>query len=248
MLGLILHGVGRSRSVSAAAWTPAALSGLVGWWDAMTGITLAGSKVSGWADQSGNGSDLVQATGSAQPTYQSTGWNSSKPTLSFDGINTWMSTANATLTGLVNGTNSPFTVMAVVKAVSNTSFKILTGWDDGAGNGRYILGCDNAHKAFATDGTNSRSATATFDGSNIVVAYEVGGGTITSYLNGTLDFNGAVLGIAASGTTRFLLGLHPLGAFPWNGLVSEVVIYSAKYGATEAAQFRTYAQAKWTGL
>ncbi|XHL93920.1 MAG: DUF4347 domain-containing protein [Microcoleus anatoxicus] len=51
--------------------------------DALTGFTN-GASVGTWNDSSGNGIVLTQATGAAQPTYKTAGFNS-LPTLSFNG-------------------------------------------------------------------------------------------------------------------------------------------------------------------
>jgi hypothetical protein len=57
-------------------WTPQGLSGLLWWIDAYKGITKDGSdRVSAWNDQSGNGFNLIQATGALQPLYLATGMN-----------------------------------------------------------------------------------------------------------------------------------------------------------------------------
>lgn len=54
-----------------AEFTPAALPNLALWLDANVGITLNGSNVSGWADQSGVSvtHNLTQATAAKQPAY-----------------------------------------------------------------------------------------------------------------------------------------------------------------------------------
>lgn len=62
------------------AFTPLALPNLVGWWRADSGVyqdaarttpaTADGDPVGGWADQSGAGNHLGQATGSKRPTLQ----------------------------------------------------------------------------------------------------------------------------------------------------------------------------------
>jgi len=63
-------------------WSPRSLPGLALWLDAAKGITLNGTTVSAWADQSGHGNHVTQtATTSKQPTYraandQLNGWPS----------------------------------------------------------------------------------------------------------------------------------------------------------------------------
>jgi hypothetical protein len=60
------------RPRAAGGFNPKTLPGLQGWWDAADSstITLNGSNVSEWADKSGNGRALSQATAAAQPAYQ----------------------------------------------------------------------------------------------------------------------------------------------------------------------------------
>jgi hypothetical protein len=67
-----------------AAFSPLALPNLAAWYRADRGVTLNGSTVSAWADQSGNGRTLSQGTGSAQPTFTASGIGS-QAALSFDG-------------------------------------------------------------------------------------------------------------------------------------------------------------------
>lgn len=56
------------------------------------GITLNGSNVSAWADQSGNGKDYTQSTGSAQPVYGSTTVNGFSA-LTFNGTSHFMASS-----------------------------------------------------------------------------------------------------------------------------------------------------------
>jgi hypothetical protein len=64
-----VRGLARTRAVP---FQPTELADLVGWWHAEQGVTLDASTggVSAWADQSGQGNHLVQATGAVQPTLQ----------------------------------------------------------------------------------------------------------------------------------------------------------------------------------
>tara|TARA_R100001443_G_C3324078_1_gene170817 strand:+ start:285 stop:965 length:681 start_codon:yes stop_codon:yes gene_type:complete len=52
-------------------WQPSDETGLEAWYKFNTGITLNGSDVSAWADSSSNSFDMVQATASEQPAYNS---------------------------------------------------------------------------------------------------------------------------------------------------------------------------------
>lgn len=71
------------------AITPLSILGsaVVAWWRADLGITLNGSTVSAWADQSGNGFHLLQGTSGAQPTYSAASATyNNRPSLTFDGV------------------------------------------------------------------------------------------------------------------------------------------------------------------
>jgi hypothetical protein len=50
-------------------WTPAKLTGLAFWLRADLGISLNGSNVSAWADQSGSGRNVLQNTAANQPPF-----------------------------------------------------------------------------------------------------------------------------------------------------------------------------------
>lgn len=60
---------------------------LVAWWRADLGITLNGSNVSAWADQSGNGWHLTQGTAVNQPAFSASGGPNSQAMVNFDGTN-----------------------------------------------------------------------------------------------------------------------------------------------------------------
>ena len=80
-------------------------SGLVLRLEADSGLTFsAGTSVSQWDDQSGQGNHLF--VGGGTPTLQSTGSPSAAPCISFDGVDDFLSRENATnpLTGLPTGT------------------------------------------------------------------------------------------------------------------------------------------------
>jgi hypothetical protein len=62
------------------AWNPNQLSGILAWWDADLGVSLSGSNVVTWTDQSTNAYVLGQNGVSGQtqnkPTFSSSGYNS----------------------------------------------------------------------------------------------------------------------------------------------------------------------------
>jgi hypothetical protein len=56
------------------------------WLNSDVGVTLNGSTVSQWADQSGNGNHVIQTTANRQPLYVPNGLNA-HPIIRFDGVN-----------------------------------------------------------------------------------------------------------------------------------------------------------------
>lgn len=71
---------------------PSEIDGLQAWFKGDAGVTEVATLVSRWADQSGNGNDLVQATGAKQPIYN-VGSINLLPAITFDGTNDVMKTA-----------------------------------------------------------------------------------------------------------------------------------------------------------
>lgn len=67
--GPVIPPIGDFRGfLPAEGFNPAQVSGLVDWHRADQGLTLVGSKVSAWADLSGNGHHLTQGTDAVRPS------------------------------------------------------------------------------------------------------------------------------------------------------------------------------------
>jgi hypothetical protein len=144
-LGLTLT---HSNGTASAPWTPAALPGLVAWYDASDAatITLNGSNVAQWDDKSGNGQNVYQSMAAHQPTYTASGLNG-KPVLTFDG-GAWFSNLSLSL--------PQFSVAMVETATENT--KVIY-YPVGFGTGGISVGGTNFAQKFAISGTNSLQST-----------------------------------------------------------------------------------------
>lgn len=93
-------------------------------WLKADSLSLAdGAAVSAWADQSGNGYDPVQSTGTKQPTYVAN-WQNGKPAINFDGSNDNLVKAFGTTY------SQPNTVFAVVEVMASPVAAALP-WIDG---------------------------------------------------------------------------------------------------------------------
>lgn len=114
---------GRIATAAAASSTPISILGSLAWWvRADLGITI-GTGVSAWADQSGNGVNFAQGTGSAQPAFGATAGPNNTPAVTGDGTNDILS---ATWSRVAPGTQ-PFYVWHVLKQVTWTNGRILYG-------------------------------------------------------------------------------------------------------------------------
>jgi hypothetical protein len=65
----------RASSRGIVGFSPSQIPGLKIWLDSALGITLNGSTVSAWADQSGNGNNFTNPSGTSQPIYSASDAN-----------------------------------------------------------------------------------------------------------------------------------------------------------------------------
>lgn len=111
------------RGAYSDSWTPAELDSteLDYWFKADAGVTESGGAVSAWADQSGNGNDITQATAGYQPTYVDD-YRNGLPAIVFDGVDDYIDRSS-----LTQGTiSNPFRIYAVYKmGALDTGFRSL---------------------------------------------------------------------------------------------------------------------------
>lgn len=93
--------------------SPPDQSNLKVWLKGDAGITLNGSDVSAWADQSGNGNDAAQADTAKQPAYVSNALNGI-PGVQSDGVDELLMSGEFTL-------NQPFTIYTILNVTAWTS-------------------------------------------------------------------------------------------------------------------------------
>lgn len=104
-LGLSLPQTRVSSSAS-----PIPTSDLSLWLKADAGVTLSGSNVTAWADQSGNGNNATSPD--SDPTFVSSSINS-KPAISFNGDGSWMQIPQNSI-----GTDGNISIFAVLNYIS----------------------------------------------------------------------------------------------------------------------------------
>ena len=198
-------------------WKPSDETNLEAWYKNQTGITLNGSDVSAWADSSENSFDMVQATASEQPAYNS-------GDIDFTSANTTnlQSASDITLSGA-------FTVgIKLEPDVSNVT----------------VIGSNTTTNEFfkITSTTNLRFKT---DGSQVDMAID--SGTLITALNLVVTRNASNLitlyldGVAQADTETLAgtadinaIGVRATDANPYDGTISEIQIYDTESTALTA--------------
>tara|TARA_R110002020_G_scaffold266204_1_gene481083 strand:+ start:14 stop:700 length:687 start_codon:yes stop_codon:yes gene_type:complete len=215
--------IGGSNRPMGASWTPAKEgTDLVAWYKNQEGITLNGSDVSAWADSSSNSFDMVQATASEQPAY-----NSGNIEFTPADTQNLQSASDITLSGA-------FTVgikfhpaadnVAVISSntLPNEFFKLIssTVLRFKTDNNQVDLSLDEGTFLADLDLVFTRNA------SNLITLYVNGvAQSDTETLSGTADINA--------------IGVRRINNNPYDGTISEVQIYRST-SAELTANINTY--------
>lgn len=228
------------------------------WLESDAGVTLNGSTVSQWDDQSGLGHHVSQGTAGQQPTYRTTGGGliNYNPTLDFDGANDVLSRTNGmlangtTYTGatlfFINTADNPAASKSIfMQPVVGTGLKLYSPWV----NTQYLdLPLSNRISAtnttlnagipVLTTGVNDNSRIQTdlvapLDTSTILFSNGrrlVAGNAVNSYTgnNGLLD-----------------IGNHTSTAEWHDGKIGEVIFYSAALSPANRQRVNSYLAIKW---
>jgi len=198
-------------------WKPSDETGLEAWYKFQTGITLNGSDVSAWADSSDNSFDMVQATASEQPAYNS-------GAIDFDA-----SASQSLQTGTDIELSGAFTLgLRLFPALNNV---IVLG--DNTINNEFFKITSSTKLRFKTDGSfiditvNDGDLTA----DNYLVITRNASNLVSLYINGTLQTNTGTL----SGTANIdAIGVRNPDANPYDGTISEIQIFDTESAALTA--------------
>jgi len=177
-----VNGPGGTSTLSAGfAYMPSGWTlGLYG----EAGVTLSGSAMTAWADQSGSGNNFAQATGAKQPTFAA---NASNGFAAGRGGITCASgqvMAGPTLSSIVGGaTNTPFTIYGVVSPTAARAGSAET-FDA-------FFGCDGSDLEVGVTSQFSNAAIVdSYQGGDVIV-HTTGGLTFSAPLLITAKYTGA---------------------------------------------------------
>jgi hypothetical protein len=190
-------------------------------------------QVTNWADSSGNGNDVLQATSANQPTYNVTDSNlNNQPSLTFDGITQLLRSANYAA-ALVQ----PNEIFVVYKYADNIGQQMLV---DGTTGGRNAIFTDTAQsRIFAgtiisshTEDTNPHILEALFNGASS-----------DTWRDGTQTT--PVGDIGAQSMTGITLGAANTDVSLYAGEISEVLVFNRALDGPERNVVTSYLSAKY---
>jgi hypothetical protein len=221
-------------------------TGLQLWLDAAVGVTMVSTKVSKWADQSGNGFDVHQDTDANRPTVTASSVNS-LPGIHFPGVSTGISLDN--FTDNIMRLGKARSVYAVVKAGEDSSYVIIDFRRSPfalaltAGFGANVINSDGAANISTTDGIPITNATPT-----LAEWYSAGspGFAFSFFTNGTARaLDASALTKPDNGATGFSVGSDFSATYTFKGDICEILVYDADLGPIEVAQVRAYLNNKY---
>lgn len=229
-IGLGLTGIRKT-------FAPTDITGCVLWLRSDLGITLNGSTVSAWADQSSNANTAIQGTAANQPAYNAAAINGNYE-LAFDGTNDHLAiTPAAALTGAKN-----WTLLVALKPDVTTGSRAA-----------FAVGTTGAGYAFAVNANAAAKREVFMSGVGVVsdgaaaTTWELwsssrdnGGLPVTSFwLNGasqSLDSNPTT---AAPSVAAFVGSLSAATLF-WKGRIAEIILYNVELSATARRSIEAY--------
>lgn len=229
-------GIGLRISAHAVPWTPNRLlgNGLTTWLRADLGLTLVGSAVSSWADQSGSGRNWTDGSvAGRRPAYSATSFNG-KPGITFDGATDYLVpslafTFGAASTIILVGTPAT-SATAYIMAGSGGNFGMISNF---AGWLEFFNGADRKDFAVPTAATKFTATVVQTDGSNLQWRR-----------NGT-QVGSVAPTVALAGRGWDGLGALGAGSNFCNSTIAEIIVCNRALTATEIGQAETYIRSRY---
>ncbi len=223
-------------------FSPLLVPNLALWLRADLGITI-GTGVSAWADQSGTGNHVVQATGANQPAFVASGLNG-KPVVRFTAASShYLKKANTNLFGAGNYTavivwkwSAAATRQTVLGCTDNLSGGVHLGTTDPTGLNR------NAGYVGAGDVTDGAATNA----AEVWSVVNAGGTSTTMRVDrASQSTSGSFTMVNPGGTAAIRLGTYNDASLFLTGDVAEVLAWSRALNAAELLSVETYCQKFW---
>ena len=228
------------RSVASnPVFAPTDIAGLVVWLKADTLALNDGDPVTTWADQSGSGNDLAQATASLKPTYQTNEING-RPIVQADGSDDEMETAGSL-------TLKPVTVVFVARPTNFTNYRTIFGsGTDGGLQIRFTQTTGTVHTLAQSTAAIATSTGTAVAATPIMVAFSYSAvGAYVFRLDGAADSSGTNdQTITAEPIILLNHGTAP-GGEPFIGGLGELLIYDSVLAEADIISLETYLNGRW---
>ncbi len=244
MTGWFSHG---AVQAAAASFLPTDIADLEFWFDAddASTITETSGDVSQWDDKSGNGNNVVQATGAAQPTTSTINGNAS---LLFDGTDDRLRDSSAT----VGVDPISFAIVFTPTTVTGTgddAFRLRDGSTNRVSFRRNDNDLNHFHDALTGPDINlalSNNLTANTT-AWVICRMDDSGGADSDVLDDQ-DNSASVAGPTAlqPSITDINIGGNADGGSAWAGHIHEVIVYNRFLTNTERTDLGNYLNAKWS--
>jgi hypothetical protein len=234
-------GVQNIRKVGGgASFSPADLSGLSLWLKADAGVTLSGSNVTAWADQSGNGKN---ATAIVSPIYATNSING-KPALVFAN-NAYLTTAN-----IFNGAN-PRSMFAVyyIDSENYSNTVIAQSNEDNTDTGTYFMlqsRIDLDSSPYLAGYGDDLSGPAYVTPQLLLGMADYDGTTARLFKNGTQS-NSESKSYNTHNGSFYIGAFNEFGTIQekFGGKIAEIVVYSRVLTTQERQQVEAYLNTKY---
>ena len=243
-------------TASGAAFTPATLSGLVGWYDSAdlssmaansdgSGAVGVGDQVGYWGDKSSTGANLIQATAANRPTLTAAAVNG-KAALVFDGSNDNLSSASYTAQGGIAG----LTRVAVYSTTQNSQMTRALSTSDSC---FFVANADFVCRVSTSAGDAVEASPANQMPLRVYAnVFDGGAGTCETFFNNALQATKASPYITAAlpattpgGSATLHVGSNAGSNNFVAGPVAEYLVYASVLTASELTAVYNYLASKW---
>lgn len=233
-----------SQGADLSLWSPFSLgSTLKAWYDANypESISITSGQVSQWADRSGNGLHLTQATASPRPGFVENGINGLSA-VAFGGVDDYMEKTGISIV--------PRTIYAVAKwsGGSTTTFARVVHMGNPSNNVAYLGKADgsNDYATFFGNGSSWNDTAANTPSksvaNNAIMGVVNSGASAIPYFDGTAQ--NSKVGTSTD-AVLLIIGARDATAQFWNGNIGEVIICDTALSTTNRQKLEGYLAWKW---
>jgi hypothetical protein len=232
------------------AFLPSSLGGLALWLKADAGVTLAGSNVTAWADQSGSGNNAVTNIGE-EPTFVSSLLNGN-PAIEFNGQGQIMQIADANSLDFLN--MSSFIVLKYLGQGTANNIVYIKNADAGSTQGEAMYGLvatngDDVSFSQNVDGwSDYRTSINIKDSIPRILSMTYDGTNQNVYSNGNFSNTFNIGGNIATSTGLLQIGGYNKSfdfAEYFYGQIAEIIMYNRAVTSTERQQVESYLNQKY---